>query len=87
MPRKKSKPMPAYIPTDEELEWRLFCNRNNIRISPYGIANDQNHWKICINLGPYKRGEKCNFAPHIYDREQIWPELYKMCKYYYDKYK
>ena len=40
MPRKKSIPMPSYIPTDEELEWRLFCNRNNIRISPYGIAND-----------------------------------------------
>ena len=70
MPRRKSKPMPSYIPTDEEQEWRLFCTRNNIRISPYGI-----------------RGEKCNFAPHIYDRNQIWPELYKMCKYYYDKYK
>jgi|TARA_X000001316_G_C922351_1_gene37524 hypothetical protein len=87
MPRRKSKPMPSYIPSEEEEKWKLFCTRNNIRISPYGIKGDENHWRICINLGPYKRGEECNFAPHIYDRNQIWPELYKMCKYYYDKYK
>jgi hypothetical protein len=84
---KKWKPMPSYLPTEEEWEWYLFCVRKDIRISPWGIPNDMNRWKICINLGPYKRGEKRNLSPFIYDRKQIWPAMFKMCKYYYDKYK
>ena len=58
----------------------------NIRISPWATPQD-GQWKICINIGAYKRGEKCNFAPHIYDKHTLWPEYYKFCKYYYDKYK
>jgi hypothetical protein len=78
--------LPSYIATPEEQEWKLYCTRNNIRISPW--ATEQNgQWKICINLGPYKKGEKCNFAPHVYDKETLWPEYYRMCKYYYDKYR
>ena len=84
--RKKKNYLPSYIPTPEEQEWKLFCTRNNIRISPWGTPQD-GKWKICINIGPYKRGEKCNFAPHIYDKETLWPEYYKFCKYYYDKYR
>jgi hypothetical protein len=33
------------------------------------------------------QGEKPNISPKIYDRKNIWPEYYKMCKYYYDKYR
>jgi hypothetical protein len=84
---KRSKPMPSYTPSEEEQEWKLFCTRNNIRISPYGIQNDNDHWRIAVNIGPYKRGEKINLSPSIYDRDTIWPEYYKMCKYYYDKYR
>ena len=84
--RRKKNYLPSYMPTPEEQEWKLFCTRNNIRISPWGTPQD-GKWKICINIGPYKRGEKCNFAPHIYDKETLWPEYYKFCKYYYDKYK
>ena len=84
--RRKKNYLPSYIPTPEEQEWKLFCTRNNIRISPWGTPED-GKWKICINIGPYKRGEKCNFAPHIYDKHTLWPEYYKFCKYYYDKYK
>ncbi len=83
--RRKKNYLPSYMPTPEEQEWKLFCTRNNIRISPWGTPQD-GQWKICINIGPYKRGEKCNFAPYIYDKH-IWPEHYKLCKYYYDKYK
>lgn len=84
---KKWKPMPSYVPTPDEQEWLRYCNNNNIRISPWGVPNDMNSWKVCVNLGPYVRGEKCNLSPFIYNREQIWPEIYKMCKYYYDKYR
>jgi hypothetical protein len=87
MPRRKSKPMPHYVPSEQEQEWKLFCNRNNIRISPMGIQNDSDHWRITISLGPYKKGEKPHMSPYIYDRKTIWPEYYKMCKYYYDKYR
>lgn len=55
MPRRKSKPMPSYFASEEEMEACLFCRRNNIRISPMGIQNDLDHWRITINIGPYKR--------------------------------
>ena len=59
--------------------------RNEIRIYPIGIGNDNEHWKIGVNIGPYQRWEKQNVSPSIYDKHTIWPEYYRMCKYYYDK--
>lgn len=38
-----------------------------------------------IAFGPYKKGEKVNFSPSVYDKHSIWSEYYQMCKYYYDK--
>ena len=84
--RKKPNYLPPYMPNPEEQDWKLYCTRNNIRISPWATPLD-GQWKICINLGPYKKREKCNFAPHVYDKETLWPEYYRMCKYYYDKYR
>ena len=84
---KRQKPMPSYTRSDEEFEWWSFCEKNNIRISPYGIQNDPDHWRIAVNVGPYKRGEKPNLSPSKYCRQTIWQEYYKMCKYYYDKYR
>ncbi len=84
---KKTKPMPDYIASDEELEWYHYCVRNNIRISPYGILNDSDHWYIAISLGAYAKWEKPNLSPYKYCRKTIWVEYYKMCKYYYDKYR
>ena len=77
--------MPEYLPTKEEMEWRNYCIRNNIRISPIGIKEDNQKWKISISLGPYKKWERPNISPNIYDKHTIWPEYYRMCKYYYDK--
>lgn len=82
---KKLKPMPGYLPSDEELKWYVYCVQNNIRISPYGISDSSDCWRIAINIGPYKKWEKPNISPSKYCRETIWPEYYKMCKYYYDK--
>jgi hypothetical protein len=87
MPAKKQNWMPYYHANEEEVKARDFCVRNNIRISPLGIYNDPDHWRIGINIGPYKRGEKPNISPNIYDKNTIWPEYYKFCKYYYDKYR
>ena len=84
--RRKKNYLPSYMATPEEQEWKLFFTKKNIRISPWAMPQD-GQWKICINLGPYKKGEKCNFSPHVYDKETLWPEYYRMCKYYYDKYR
>ena len=78
--RKKNKVrfMPDYVPSDEETEAYIYCVRNNIRISPKG--DDGEHWYIEVFAG-----NKWNKSKHKYDREQIWPEYYRCCLYYYDK--
>ena len=83
---KYSQPLPNYTANSDEKKWYNFCVKNNIRISPHGILNEQQKWKIAIKTGPYVRGEKVNLSPAIYDKNTIWPEFYKMCKYYYEKY-
>jgi hypothetical protein len=83
--KRKNYTMPSYLATPEEEAAYKYCVRNNIRISPKGIQNDPDHWKIEIRMGPYKRGERANEAPSIYCRKTVWPEFYRMCKYYYDK--
>ena len=85
--KKKNKWMPMYMPSEEQMKHRDFCIRNNIIISPLGIYGDNDHWKIGSNIGPYKKGEKASLAPSLYDKDTIWPEYYKFCKYYYDKYR
>jgi len=79
--------MPYYHATDDEAKARDWCIKNNIRISPIGIHKEPNKWKISINIGPYKKNEKPNIAPHIYDKDTIWVEYFNFCKYYYDKYR
>lgn len=78
--------MPDYLASDEERKWYNFCVKNDIRISPYGIQDDNDRWHIAINIGPYKKYEKPHLSPSKYCRKTIWPEYYKMCKYYYEKY-
>lgn len=84
--KKYSFPLPNYSASEEERKWYNFCVKNNIRISPYGILNDNENWYIAINLGPYKKFEKPNLSPSKYSKDNIWIEFYKMCKYYYEKY-
>jgi hypothetical protein len=83
--KKKDYKLPDYLPSKEENDAYIYCVRNNIRISPIGINGELGKWKIGINVGPYVRGEKISIAPHIYDKDTIWPSYYEMCKYYYDK--
>lgn len=87
MAKKKQVCMPDYNATEDEIKARDFCINNNIRISPLGMKEDSSKWKIGINIGPYKKGEKPNIAPHIYDKDTIWVEYFNFCKYYYDKYR
>jgi hypothetical protein len=85
--RRKNYSMPEYLANKKEKMAYEYCVRNNIRISPIGMKEDNQAWKIEIRLGPYKKGERPNVSPSIYDKYTIWPEYYRMCRYYYDKYK
>ena len=69
--------MPSYFASEEQMEACLFCRRNNIRISPMGIQNDLDPWKITINIGPYKKGEVPHISPYVYDRKQYGLNIIK----------
>ena len=79
---QKKRQLPDYIPTKDERKYYQYCVRNNIRISPIG-TDVIGKWKIGISTEDNYR--KIYHAPHIYDRDTIWIEFYKFCKYYYDK--
>ena len=83
--KKKNKWMPMYMPSEEQMKHRDFCIRNNIRISPLGIYGDNDHWKIGINIGEYKKGETPHLSPNIFTKDNFSYSYYQMCKYYYDK--
>lgn len=85
--RREAYQMPSYTPSIEEQKSYLYCIDNNIRISPKGVRDEPGKWKIEIALGSYKKGEKRYTSPQLYDKNIIWVEYYKMCKYYYDKYR
>jgi hypothetical protein len=82
---KKNNWMPEHNPSEEDMKASVWCIKNDIRISPMGINGEQNKWRICINVGPYVKGEKQNISPHIYDKDTIWIEYFNFCKYYYNK--
>ena len=68
--------MGTYMATKKEnIAWD-YCVKNNIR----------KLWKVGINLGPYKKGEKPNLSPNNYGPGEIQKEIYKASTYYYNKY-
>lgn len=90
--------MPAYIIyrpwnfsmgsyTSNKLEnkaWE-YCVKHNIRIFPVCVEFKKK-WKVGINLGPYKKGEKPNLSPESYGPGEIQKQIYKASLYYYNKY-
>ena len=74
-----------FIATDEQLKWDNFCIKNNIRISPSPITHGfyPEEWRVAVSLGSdYKTIYK---TPNTYLAHEIWQEVYKTKKYYYDK--
>ncbi len=74
-----------FIATNEQLKWDNFCIKNNIRISPSPITHGfyPEEWRVAVSLGSdYKTIYK---TPNTYLADEIWQEVYKTKKYYYDK--
>ena len=76
-----------WFPTEEYNKWNSYCVDNNIRIAPQptqrGLYPEE--WRISVTLGPYKRGEKSYLSPNVYTADNIYEEMERMKKYYYDK--
>ncbi len=76
-----------WSPHKEHHKWNSYCVDNNIRIAPQptqrGLYPEE--WRIAITLGPYKRGEKSYLSPNVYTVDNIYEEIERMKKYYYDK--
>ena len=77
--------MGSYSPTSLERKANDYCIRNNMRIAPVCVRNHK-LWKVGINLGPYKKGEKPNLSPDTYGPGEIQKQIYKASVYYYNKY-
>lgn len=76
--KHKSNWMPSYTPNNKELEAYLWCVRNNIRISPQGVAG-KGGWKIAIHIG----GD-WKLSP-VFNPDEIWIKYYEYCTYYYER--
>ncbi len=77
--------MGKYIPTEEQRKAGEYCIKKDIRIFPVCIESGK-LWKIGINLGPYKKGEKPNLSPEVYGPGEIQKQMYIASVYYYNKY-
>jgi hypothetical protein len=80
MAKRKMEIMGTHVPTLIEQEHRRWCINKDIKISP--SAASAGVWYIDIAIR-----NKINRSPKLYDKKDVWIELYKFYKYYYEKYK
>ncbi len=76
-----------WTPHKDHHKWNSYCVDNNIRLAlaPTSQGMYPEEWRIVISLGPYKRGEKPYLSPNVYTIDNVYEELERMKKYYYDK--
>ena len=76
------KPMLHYNRSDLENNAYLWCIRNGIKIAPFAVAGSEpRKWWVDVNAkGKVKR------SPYQYDETQIWPKIFELYVFYYEKY-
>jgi hypothetical protein len=85
MPKQRTTDwMPNYMPSDEERKWYEYGIKKEIKISPRAAEQGINPKKWYIEIFSKNKWVR---SPHVYDKQTIWPEFYKMYKYYYDKHR
>ena len=80
MAKKRTNQMKDYIRTAGEAEAMIWCIRNGIFISP--LADSSSEWWIDITIG-----DKSTRSPKKYVGKEIWPKVYELYKFYYDKHR
>ena len=83
--RKKNKffkPMLPYSRSELENNAYLWCIRNGIKIAPFAVAGSEpRKWWVDVNAkGKVKRGL------YQYNDEQIWPKIFELYVFYFQKY-
>jgi|TARA_R100001480_G_scaffold81225_2_gene90299 hypothetical protein len=76
---RKRIDMGYHMANTEERKAMQWCINNGIKISPY--AHSTMEWHIDIEING-----KTNRSPYLYKKVQIWEEIFKFYKYYYNKY-
>ena len=75
----------GYIPNEDERKWHNYCVNNGIIISPVpttqGVYPEE--WRIGISFS--NNYKKIHETPTVYITDNIWPETFKLMKFYYDK--
>jgi hypothetical protein len=83
--RKKKgffKPMLPYNRSDLENNAYLWCVRNNIAIAPFAVLNSEpRKWWIDV-----RAKDKVKRSPYQYDDYQIWPKIFELYVFYFEKY-
>jgi hypothetical protein len=77
--KKNQCDMGNYIYKPKEHEAMRWCVANNIKISPKAL--NLSSWFIEINLNG-----KVTVSPDVYKKIEIWKQIFKYYKYYYEKY-
>lgn len=80
MAKKNVIDMGDYLYSTTEFEAYKWCVDNGIYISPLALST--NKWFICIDVN-----KKINISPESYGKIEIWKQIFKYYKYYYEKYK
>ena len=82
MPRKKTKWIPDYIPTDYEQEAYLWGVSEGIIISPIGTKKE-NEYRIGISFTYTPANIKT--SPESYEGNEVWKKVYEYYIWYYEK--
>lgn len=80
MAKKNVIDMGDYLYSATEFEAYKWCVDNGIYISPLALSTAK--WFVCIDVN-----KKINVSPEAYGKVEIWKQIFKYYKYYYDKYK
>lgn len=76
------KPMLYYNRSDLENNAYLWCVRNNIAIAPFAVLNSEpRKWWIDV-----RAKDKVKRSPYQYDDYQIWPKIFELYVFYFEKY-
>lgn len=75
----------SYAPTSEEKDAYDYCVKNDIRISPVAIGPGMMNEKWYVGISTPENYKKVYKSKFQYDNEQIWPAVYEMCLYYFNK--
>ena len=75
--RRKPNYLPPYLPSPEEQKWKLYCTRNNIRISPSAVgAGTPTRWVLVLDLN----GKIVN-GPDQLAKNEVWIKMYEYYMY------